>query len=84
MTGVLWRYSLTTPCVTTANWVANGSPTCNNCVSQVQEIDNNPCSPTNTTTRWTNSGNACNTTPTWTATTNTHLYELPKRNTRTK
>jgi len=53
-------------CNYTANWQNTGSTRCYQCVSQVQQQDVNPCSPTYTEYRWISGGSACNYNQTWT------------------
>lgn len=53
-------------CNYTENWQNTGATRCNNCVSQIEQRDINPCSPSYNNLRWINGGSACNYNQTWT------------------
>lgn len=56
-------------CNYTANWQNTGATRCyqmnNTCTSQIQQRDENSCSPTFTNTQWITGGSYCNTTQQW-------------------
>lgn len=58
-------------CNYTENWQNTGATRCNNCVSQIEQQDMNPCSPSYTNKRWINGGSACNYNP---------VYNIPDGN----
>ncbi len=58
-------------CNYTENWQNTGASRCNNCVSQIEQEDRNPCSPSYTDKRWINGGSACNYNP---------VYNIPDGN----
>ncbi len=61
--GNKYSYAVNIVSQSTPNWVNQSAAVCNSCVSQVQQTDNNVCSPSYNQNQWINSGNACTTTP---------------------
>ena len=52
-------------CNYTENWSNTGGNRCYNCVSQIEQRDINPCSPTYNNLRWINGGSNCSYTQNW-------------------
>lgn len=72
LSGSYTYYGLTAPtanpCNTTQTWVNTGNTRCLNCVSQIEQRQNNPCAPNPGSTQWVNGGSSCNTNP---------VYDIP-------
>jgi hypothetical protein len=75
LSGSYTYYGLTAPAPNPCNaielWENTGSSRCVDCVSQIQQKQNNPCAANWNSTRWENGGAACNTNP---------VYDIPDGN----
>lgn len=65
LSGTYTYYGLTapaaSPCNTTQIWVNTGNTRCLDCVSQIEQRQDNPCAPNPGSTQWINGGSSCNT-----------------------